>query len=129
MNKKDYRHGPFWRYERDKSTIYAIKSSGKLRGKPPRGSDIPAVKAYSGGAQIQGNITFLTKVAPDKGSFPSSPKWRSSGRPPGEVELINVEGQEFVQIDVFVIDPTDDRRVADKGAPNGVERRKVLEGE
>ena len=72
-------------------------ASGEVWGRPPRGSYIPKVQAYSGplpeGAR---GIEFTTDVPPDRYGIPGQPTWR------GPREGVTVEG-EFAKVRVLSI--------------------------
>lgn len=75
MQARRYRsvqvYGPFFRRwnerTQDRKVMRSVLSSGELWGRPPRGSDIPAVKAYFGelppGTM---GFEFFSAVPPDQ---------------------------------------------------------------
>jgi RHS repeat-associated protein len=72
-------------------------ASGEVWGRPPRGSWIPAVQAYSGPLpEGTRGIEFTTDVPPDRYGIPGQPTWR------GPREGVRVEG-DFAKVKVLSI--------------------------
>ena len=124
----EFKYGPYWRVEKDMWTSFKIQNTGILRGRPPRNfkrSDIPAVEAYSREPSGKKSIKFYTKYPPDPHCIPGAPVWRDwSTRNKGEVREVTINGEEFAEIDVFVVSNLHDRRKNQSGPINGNERRK-----
>lgn len=64
-------YGPFFRRSNERTqaanTMRKVLSSGELWGRPPRGSDIPAVKAYFGELPVGvKGFEFFSVVPPDQ---------------------------------------------------------------
>ena len=57
------------------------EKSGRIMGRPARGSNIPKVKAYAGPlSEGQRGVEFETDLPPDLGHVPGQPTW-SVGTP------------------------------------------------
>ena len=71
--------GPFHRLASNTQTnedAEKIEASGELWGRPPRGSDVPQVQAYSGPLpEGRIGIEFWTWIAPTPNSPPGRERW------------------------------------------------------